>query len=70
MEPPHHSEGDKACIRRPANGTEFAASEARTARAVIEAALKHRKPPFQDDSVVEYEGFHGYPSFCQIAHRK
>lgn len=48
----------------------LAASEARIVRAVIEAGFNRRKPPFHDDSVVEYEGVSGYPSFCQIAHRK
>src|SRR5207249_2391073 len=28
------------------------------------------KPPLDDPSVIEFEGVHGFPSFCQIAHRK
>jgi hypothetical protein len=53
-----------------ANCWGFAPSEARIARAAIESGFDRRKPHFQDDSVVEYEGFSGYPSFCQVAHRK
>jgi hypothetical protein len=54
----------------PADAAAFAASEARIARSVMVAAEADRKPPFQDPSVFEYEGFHAFPSFCQIAHRK
>jgi hypothetical protein len=36
----------------------------------MQAGFDRRKPPFHNDSIVEYEGFHGYPSFCQIAHCK
>jgi hypothetical protein len=50
IEPPHHSEGDNADIRRPTSDAEFAASGARIARDVIEAGFNRRKPPFQDDS--------------------
>jgi hypothetical protein len=28
------------------------------------------KPPVDDPSVIEYEGISGFPSFCQIAHRR
>jgi hypothetical protein len=28
------------------------------------------KPPVNDRSVIEYEGISGFPSFCQIAHRR
>lgn len=64
--------GDKntASAPRPADDAEFAANEARIARSILEAASARRKPPFNDPSVIEYEGFHGFPSFCQIAHRK
>ncbi len=63
-------EGEDKDIRRPADDVEFAANEARIARSVNEAAVASRKPPVKDPSVIEYEGFHGFPSFCQIAHRR
>jgi hypothetical protein len=52
---------------RPVTDDEFAASEARIARAVLDAALAARKPPFKDPSVIEYESYSNFPSFCQIA---
>jgi hypothetical protein len=55
---------------RPADETAFAANEARIAREVLEAAWASRKPPMNHPSIVEFEGVHGFPSFCQIAHRK
>lgn len=55
---------------RPADEAAFAANEARIARAVVEAGYAERKPPVKDPSVIEYEGISGFPSFCQIAHRR
>jgi hypothetical protein len=37
---------------------------------LTEAALRSREPPVNDPSVIEYERVSGFPSFCQIAHRK
>ncbi|MHB1952492.1 MAG: hypothetical protein ACYCOU_01990 [Sulfobacillus sp.] len=54
---------------RPADA-EFAANEAKIARSVVQDAIQSRKPPFNDPSIVEYEGHSGFPSFCQIAHRR
>lgn len=64
--------GDKnsADAPRPEDDAAFAINEAKIARAVLEAARQDRKPPFEDPSVIEYEGVSGFPSFCQIAHRK
>jgi len=55
---------------RPADETAFAENEARIAKGVREAARRSRKPPVKDPSVIEFEGDQGFPSFCQIAHRK
>lgn len=55
---------------RPADDEAFAANEARVARAINQNAIASRKPPVDDPSVVQYEGFFGFPSFCQVAHRK
>ncbi|HEV2424018.1 MAG TPA: hypothetical protein VGZ29_04230 [Terriglobia bacterium] len=55
---------------RPADDSAFAENEARIARAHTEAARSSRKPPVDDPSVIQYEGNHGFPSFCQIVHRK
>jgi hypothetical protein len=48
----------------------FAVNEARIARSITESARASRKPPVDDPSVIEYEGISGFPSFCQIAHRR
>jgi len=58
------------CPSRPQDEAAFAANEAKIARSVTEAARTSRKPPVDDPSVVEYEGAFGFPSFCQIAHRR
>jgi hypothetical protein len=55
---------------RPADKTAFAANEAKIARAVMEAVRPTLKQHADDNSVIEYEGLSGFPSFCQIAHRK
>lgn len=55
---------------RPSDEDSFAENEATIAKAITEAALRSRKPPVNDPSVIEYEGVSGFPSFCQIAHRK
>lgn len=55
--------------RRPHDDDEFAANEARIAKEHTEAAIVSRKPPVDDPSIIQYEGFHGFPSFCQVAHR-
>lgn len=60
----------KDAPERPADEAAFAANEARIARSVTEAARRYRKPPLKDPSVVEYEGIGGFPSFCQVAHRR
>jgi len=56
--------------KRPADEAEFEANESRIARAVLDAAVASRKPPVKDPSVIEYESYSDFPSFCQIAHRK
>jgi len=55
---------------RPDDEAAFAANEAKIARSIKESARASRKPPVDDPSVIEYEGFFGFPSFCQIAHRR
>lgn len=55
---------------RPGDETEFAANEARIAKSHTEAAIDSRKPPLDDPSIIQYEGVHGFPSFCQIVHRR
>ena len=55
---------------RPEDDEAFAANEARIARIALQEAMDRRKPPFQDASIVEFEGLHGFPSYCQIAHRR
>jgi hypothetical protein len=55
---------------RPPNEEAFAENEAAIAKAITEAAIQSRKPPVNDPSVIEYEGVNGFPSFCQIAHRR
>ncbi|MDQ2843575.1 MAG: hypothetical protein M3Y72_21545 [Acidobacteriota bacterium] len=55
---------------RPVTDAEFAANESGIARSILQAAEANRKPPFQNPSIFEYEGFSNFPSFCQIAHRK
>jgi hypothetical protein len=55
---------------RPADETVFAANEAKIARAVLEAVRPTFKEHADDNSVIEYEGLSGFPSFCQVAHRK
>ncbi len=55
---------------RPQDEAAFAASEAKIAQSVAEAAAASRNPCLEDPSVVEYEGAFGFPSFCQIAHRR
>jgi hypothetical protein len=62
---PPHSDPD-----RPADETAFAANEAKIAKSITEAARSSRKPPVKDPSVIEYEGNSGFPSFCQVAHRR
>ena len=37
---------------------------------VLDAAVASRKPPVKDPSVIEYESYSNFPSFCQIAHRR
>jgi hypothetical protein len=62
---------DRDCdVRRPTNDAEFAANEARLARSIYDAAIASRKPTIVEPSIIEYEGAWGFPSFCQIAHRK
>jgi hypothetical protein len=56
--------------KRPADEAEFEANESRIARAVLDAAVASRKPPVKDPSVIEYESYSDFPSFCQIAHRR
>ena len=58
------------CPSRPQDEAAFAANEAKIARSVTETARTSRKPPVDDPSVIEYEGAFGFPSFCQIAHRR
>jgi hypothetical protein len=48
----------------------FAANDAKIACCITEAARAYRKPAVDDPSVVEYEGISGFPSFCQLAHRR
>jgi hypothetical protein len=55
---------------RPASEASFTENEAAIAKAVTEAAFQSRKPPIDDPSIIEFEGVDGFPSFCQIAHRK
>ena len=55
---------------RPADDAAFAENEARIAKAVTERGFASRKPPFNDSSIIQYEGFSGFPSFCQIVHRR
>jgi hypothetical protein len=55
---------------RPADETAFAANEAKIASFVMAAVRATLKPHAADPSVIEYEGLSGFPSFCQIAHRK
>jgi hypothetical protein len=55
---------------RPDNDAAFAANEARIAKAITEWAFASRKPPVSDPSIVQYEGIAGYPSFCQVVHRR
>jgi hypothetical protein len=55
---------------RPTDDTAFGENEAAIAKAIAETAFRTRKPPVNDPSVIEYEGVNGFPSFCQIAHRK
>jgi hypothetical protein len=57
-------------MRRPKDDAEFAANEASIARSILQAAVADRKRTIVDPSVIEYEGAWGFPSFCQIAHRK
>ncbi len=55
---------------RPIDDEAFAANEAQIARTALQEAVDRRKPPFQDPSIIEYEGAHGFPSYCQVAHRR
>ncbi len=55
---------------RPEDDAAFAANEARIAKAVTEWAVASRRPPGSDPSIVQYEGVAGYPSFCQVVHRR
>ena len=55
---------------RPDSDAAFAANEAKLAKAVTEWAVASRKPPVSDPSIVQYEGIAGYPSFCQVVHRR
>jgi hypothetical protein len=63
-------EEDRNTAQRPADDAAFAAHEARIARTVLDAAVASRKPPVKDPSVIEYESYSNFPSFCQIAHRR
>jgi hypothetical protein len=55
---------------RPADEAVFAGNEAKIARAVREAVRPTPKQHADDNSGIEYEGLSGFPSFCQVAHRK
>jgi hypothetical protein len=55
---------------RQADETAFAANEAKIASAITEAVRPTFEQHADDNSVIEYEGLSGFPSFCQIAHRK
>jgi hypothetical protein len=55
---------------RPADEAAFAANEARIAKAIMERGFASRKPPFNDPSIIQYEGISAFPSFCQIVHRR
>jgi hypothetical protein len=66
----HIGEGIKLDPKRPQDEDEFAKNEATIAQAVWKEALASKKPPVEDASIVEFKGFDGYPSYCQIAHRR
>ena len=55
---------------RPADEAAFAANEARIAKGIVDVGVLDRTPPMDDPSIIQFEGISGFPSFCQIAHRR
>lgn len=61
---------DDDSLMRPDTEEAFLENEARIARELEREALRSRKHPTDDPTVVEYEGAFGVPSRCHALHRR